>query len=57
MLQTQSQIIKFLGILCYKLACVSLCVCLSVCLSVRNRLPNHRYYGDEAFTGDSLCLE
>ena len=22
-------------------------------MSVRNRLPNHAHYGDEAFTGDS----
>ena len=28
-------------------------VCLCVCVSVRNRLPNHAYYSDEAFTGDS----
>ena len=24
---------------------------------VRNRLPNHAYYGDEAFTGESVGLE
>ena len=23
---------------------------------VRNRLPNHAYYGDEAFAGDSVGL-
>ena len=23
---------------------------------VRNRLPNHAYYGDEAFSGDSVGL-
>ena len=27
-----------------------------MCLSVRNRLPNHAYYGDEAFAGDSVGL-
>ena len=27
---------------------------LSVCMSVRNRLPNNAYYGDEAFTSDSM---
>ena len=27
-----------------------------VCLSVRNRLPNHAYYVDEAFAGDSVGL-
>ena len=32
----------------------SLSVCLCVCMSVRNRLANHAYYGDEAFTGDSV---
>ena len=25
-------------------------------MSVRNRLPNHAYYGDEAFAGDSVGL-
>ena len=25
-------------------------------MSVRNRFPNHAYYGDEAFAGDSLGL-
>ena len=25
-------------------------------MSVRNRLPNHAYYDDEAFTGDSVGL-
>ena len=29
----------------------------SVYMSVRNRLPNYAYYGDEAFTGDSMGLE
>ena len=28
-----------------------------VCLSVSNMLPNHVYYGDETFTGDSMGLE
>ena len=32
----------------------SLSVC--VCMSVRSRLPNHAYYGDEAFTGHSMGL-
>ena len=27
-----------------------------VCMLVRNRLPNHAYYGDEAFAGDSVGL-
>ena len=31
--------------------CALVCVCLCVCMSVRNRLPNHAYYGDEAFIG------
>ena len=30
---------------------------LSVFLSVRKRFPNHVYYGDEAFTGDSIGLD
>ena len=34
----------------------SLSVCLSVSRLVRNRLPNHAYYGDEAFAGDSVGL-
>ena len=34
----------------------SLSVCLCVCISVRNRFPNHAYYGNEAFAGDSLGL-
>ena len=25
-------------------------------MSVRNRLPNHAYYGDEAFAGDPVGL-
>ena len=25
-----------------------------VCMLARNRLPNHAYYGDEAFAGDSV---
>ena len=25
-------------------------------MSVRNKLPNHAYYGDEAFAGESLGL-
>ena len=37
-----------------KFTCVSECV--SICLSVRNRLPNHAYYGDEAFAVDSVGL-
>ena len=28
----------------------------SVCMSVPSRLPNHAYYGDKAFTGDSVGL-
>ena len=31
----------------------SLSVCLFVSMLIRNRLPNHAYYGDEAFAGDS----
>ena len=31
-------------------------MCLSVSMLVRNRLPNHAYYGDEAFAGDSVGL-
>ena len=35
-------------------------MCLSVCeyvsMLVWNRLPNHAYYGDEAFAGDSVGL-
>ena len=31
-------------------------VCLFVSMLVRNRLPNHAYYGDEAFAGDSVGL-
>ena len=38
----------------------SLSVCLSVCeyvsMLVRNRLPNHAYYVDEAFAGDLVGL-
>ena len=38
----------------------SLSVCLSVCeyvsMLVQNRLPNHAYYSDEAFAGDSVGL-
>ena len=34
----------------------SLSVCLFVSMLVRNRLPNHAYYGDEAFAGDSVGL-
>ena len=29
---------------------------LSVGMLVRSKLPNHVYYGDEAFTGDSVGL-
>ena len=36
---------------------LSVCMCVCVCMSVRNRLPNHAYYGDETFTGDSMDLE
>ena len=43
--RSKSYIIKF-----------SLSVCLCVSMLVRNRLPNHAYYGDEAFTGDSVGL-
>ena len=35
---------------------MSLCVCEYVSMLVRNRLPNHAYYGDEAFAGDSVGL-
>ena len=31
-----------------------MCVYLCVSVSVRNRLPNHAYYNDEAFAGDSV---
>ena len=34
----------------------SLSVCLFVSMLVWNRLPNHAYYGDEAFAGDSVGL-
>ena len=34
----------------------SLSVGLSLGMLVRNKLPNHVYYGDEAFTGDSVGL-
>ena len=34
----------------------SLFMCLSVSMSVRNSLPNHAYYSDEAFTGDTVGL-
>ena len=41
--------------------CVSVCLfaCLSVCLCVfvRNRHPNHAYYGDETFTDDLMGLD
>ena len=49
-------------ILYYKIqfVCVSsfLCVCVCVCVTmfVRYRLPNHAYYGDEAFAGDLVGL-
>ena len=37
-----------------------MCVCeyvsMWVCMLVRNRLPYHAYYGDEAFAGDSVGL-
>ena len=33
-----------------------LCVCEYVSMFVRNRLPNHAFYGDEAFAGDSVGL-
>ena len=33
-----------------------MCVCEYVSMLVRNRLPNHAYYGDEAFAGDSVGL-
>ena len=37
---------------------LSVCVCeyVCMCMLVRNRLPNHAYYGDEAFVGDSVGL-
>ena len=34
----------------------SLSVCMCVSMLVRNRLPNHAYYDDEAFVGDSVGL-
>ena len=34
----------------------NLSVCICVCMFVGNRLPNHAYYGDEAFTGYSVGL-
>ena len=43
--------------------CVCLSVCVSVCLSVclcvfvRNRLPNHAYYGDKTFKDDLIGLD
>ena len=48
---------RAIEILYYKIlsVCVSVCVwvCLYVSMLVRNRLPNHAYYDDEAFAGDS----
>ena len=44
----------FCAILYYKIQSVGVSVCL--CMSVRNRLPNHAYYSDAAFTGDSIGL-
>ena len=35
---------------------VCLCVCEYVSMFVRNRLPNHAYYDDEAFAGYSVGL-
>ena len=32
------------------------CVCVCVCMSVRNRLPNHACYSDEAFAGDAMGI-
>ena len=45
-------------ILYYKIqsVCVSVCVSEYVSMLVRNRLPNHKYYVDEAFAGDSVGL-
>ena len=37
--------------------CVCVCVCVSVCVSGPNTLPNHAYYIDETFAGDSMGLE
>ena len=31
-------------------------MCEYVSMLVRNRLPNHAHYGDEAFAGDSVGL-
>ena len=31
-------------------------VCVSVSMLVRNRLPNHAHYDDEAFAGDPVGL-
>ena len=42
--------------LSYKIQSVCVSVCLFVSMLVRNRLPNHAYYGDEAFAGDSVGL-
>ena len=43
-------------ILYYKIQSVCVSECLSVSMLVRNRLPNHAYYSDEAFAGDSVGL-
>ena len=43
-------------ILYYEIQSVYVSVCLFVSMLVRNRLPNHAYYGDEAFAGDSVGL-
>ena len=52
----KSKKIFFGHLIPYNLIKVSLSVCPSVCMLVRNRLPNHAYYGDEAFAGDSVGL-
>ena len=44
----------YMIILFYIIQSIYVTVCLSVGMSVRNRLPNHAYYGEEAFTGDSI---
>ena len=44
------------SILYYKIQSVCVGVFVCVCMSIRNRLPNHAYYGDEAFVGDSVGL-
>ena len=49
-------IFHYYQILYYEIQSVCMSV-LCVCMYVRNRLPNHAYYGEEAFAGDSVGLE